>query len=174
MKDVSSFNSLHGFWQHWNYLPHSNPWGLFTNPDTHEQPMIYPDKRPIEAVGIFQTGTSPAWEDPLNAGGCDISIRKNFPQEHLKDSWDKLVFSVIGESLQFAEEIVGCRVVDKGALKKFEIWLKTDCYSPPGQEKVNAIRTELHERVFTYAKLDELRVSSHRNRSVPVSKHSSS
>jgi hypothetical protein len=130
MQTVGEFDTIFTFWQHWNYFPHSDPSKLFEDPETKIQFIVEGLNRSIEAIGVFANGVKPAWEDEINVKGSDLCVRRA-PAEYkrLKEYWDQLVISVIGENLPFSEEIVGCRVVDKKNNFKFELWLKFDANS---------------------------------------------
>ena len=130
MQTVGEFDTIYTFWQHWNYFPHSDPSRLFEDPETKTQFIVEGLNRTIEAVGIFADGVKPAWEDEVNVKGSDLCIRKPSSEyKRLKDHWDQLVMSVIGENLPHSEDIVGCRVVDKKSNFKFELWVKFDANS---------------------------------------------
>ena len=161
MQSIGTFSSLHTFWQHWNYLPHATPSELFTNPKTNEHPMIYPDKISIQAIGVFMEGVRPEWEDELNRVGCSITGRRPFSPEKMKETWDMLVFSIVGENLTYSEEVVGCRIVDKQKNIKFEVWLKTSCDTQENKEKIKKIQEELWGNIFTSFKINELTIMDH-------------
>lgn len=158
MQEIGEFDTIFTFWQHWNYFPHSDPSKLFEDPETKAQYIIETLNRSIEAIGIFVEGVRPAWEDETNIKGSDLCIRKHSSEyNRLKDYWDKLVISVIGENLPHSEEIVGCRVVDKKNNFKFEVWVKFDAYANEGKTRemkealaglfeipVNAVGIALH------------------------------
>jgi translation initiation factor 4E len=127
MQEVGEFSSVFTFWQHWNYFPHADPARLFEDPETKVKVLVEGLNQSIEAIGVFVDGVRPAWEDPVNEKGCDVCVRKYSGDfRKLKEGWDKLVLSVIGESLPYNQEIVGCRVVDKKQNYKFELWMSTD------------------------------------------------
>ncbi|OMJ74918.1 hypothetical protein SteCoe_26059 [Stentor coeruleus] len=129
MQEIGEFNTIFTFWQHWNYFPHADPMNLFENPETKEKVIVEGINQSIEAIGVFENGIKPAWEDDINEKGCDIYIRKSTSDFYrLKEMWESLVLSVIGENMPHSEEIVGCRVVDKKQNYKFELWLKLDMH----------------------------------------------
>ena len=127
MQEIGEFSSIFTFWQHWNYFPHADPTKLFEDPETKVKVIVEGLNQSIEAIGVFIDGVRPAWEDPTNEKGCDVYIRKfSTDFRKLKELWDTIVLSVIGENFPYSEEIVGCRVVDKKHNYKFELWMKTD------------------------------------------------
>ena len=134
MQTIGEFDTIYTFWQHWNYFPHSDPSKLFEDPETKTQYIIEGLNHSIEAIGVFVDGVKPAWEDEINIKGSDLCIRKHSNEyKRLKEYWDKLVISVIGENLPYSEDIVGCRVVDKKNNFKFEVWLRFDASSNQGK-----------------------------------------
>src|SRR5574343_138135 len=110
---VGEFDNLHEFWQHWNYLPHGNPLMLFENPDSKVKVIIESINHSIEAVSLLEAGTDPVSElnssKPSSMFCFEID---SFEFNKTKEVWDRLVFSLIGETFPCSEEMVGCRVVD--------------------------------------------------------------
>ena len=145
MQEIGEFDSIYTFWQHWNYFPHADPAALFENPTSKVKVIVEGLNQSIEAIGVFQDKIVPAWEDETNKKGCDLCIRK-YPADFrkLKEYWDKLVISMIGESFPYSEEITGCRVVDKKHNYKFELWLKYDL-SHDSSEKTTGIKNAFLE-----------------------------
>ena len=126
MQTVGTFSTMWDFLQHWENLPHSTPDFYFSNFKENLERRIEGVPAPIEAVGVFQEGVFPAWEDPVNAKGSDFSFRKQMDERAVKKNWKKLVFSLVGETFPYSEEVVGVRIVDKGRQIKWEIWVKFD------------------------------------------------
>lgn len=126
MQKVGTFSTMWDFLQHWENLPHSTPDFYFSNFKENLERRIEGVPAPIEAVGVFQEGVFPAWEDSVNAKGSDFSFRKQMDERTVKKNWKKLVFSLVGETFPNAEEVVGVRIVDKGRQIKCEIWVKFD------------------------------------------------
>lgn len=140
MQEIGEFDTIYTFWQHWNYFPHSDPALLFENPTTKMKVIVEGLNQSIEAIGVFQDKIIPAWEDETNKKGCDLCIRKyTVDFNRLKEFWDKLVISVIGENFPYSEEITGCRIVDKKSNYKFELWMKYDM-SNDSSEKTTEIK----------------------------------
>ena len=160
LQEIGEFDSVYTFWQHWNYFPHSDPTRLFENPETKVKIIVDGLNQSIEAIGIFEEKIIPAWEDEVNMQGCDLAIRR-YPNDFdkLKDLWDNLVLSVIGENLPNSEIISGCRVVDKKANYKFELWLKKDI-SRSSDEKSDQLKSAF-AKLFG-VQVNSLNVSSHK------------
>jgi len=154
-KALGEFSTLHEFWQYWHYIDHSDPHYLFSKIFTEEAASV-------EAVCIFEQGIEPAWEDPVNVEGCDISVRKKFDPQKLKEFWNKLVFSIIGETLPFSEEVAGCRIVDKVPFYKVELWWKTDLSDESNTEKRLKVEQALLGVFDFKIESKELRVSNHK------------
>ncbi|OMJ88529.1 hypothetical protein SteCoe_9572 [Stentor coeruleus] len=144
--EVGEFQGLHEFWQHWNYLPHANPLMLFENPETKVKIIIESINQSIEAIGLFQDKVKPIWEDPINKTGSSIYFELPLKEiNRIKDVWDKLVFSVIGETLPYSEDIVGVRVLDRKNSYKFEVWCKFDGNVNRFSNKTTQIKDGLKE-----------------------------
>ena len=160
MQEVGEFDTIFTFWQYWNHFPHADPASLFEDPDTKMKVIVEGLNKSIEAIGVFQDSISPAWEDPINAQGCDLCIRRYQSDFHtLKELWEKLVLSVIGETLPHNHEIAGCRVVDKKQNYKFELWLKTDILQA-NDEKLIQIKSAF-SKLFGVP-LNHISLSSHK------------
>jgi hypothetical protein len=157
---VGEFDGLHEFWQHWNYLHHANPSTLFENPFTKAKLIIESINQAIEAIGVFESGVEPLWNDPSNVRGSDFYFEIDFTENsRLKDLWDKLVFTLIGETFNVSEEVVGCRVVDKKNCYKFEIWCKFD-----GNARSNAQNAgSLMDNIRKLLNVSDIKVASHSN-----------
>ena len=129
MQEVASFDNLASFWQVWLNLPHATPTNLFSVSKHTTTYVMDPIKGElaIEGICVFQQSVKPAWEDPVNAAGSDVSLKFVMGHTELKEGWDRLVMSMIGETIpQRRLSVVGCRVVDKKTYYKFEIWLNAD------------------------------------------------
>lgn len=88
---------------------------------------------------------NPEWEDPRNTNGCDIHVRKSFDYKSLKTIWDRVVFNVIGESLETEQELVGCRILNRPKFIKIEFWLTYDAMLPEFNEKATEFKAKLLE-----------------------------
>ena len=161
MQIVGSFSTMWDFLQHWENLPHSTPNFYFSNYKESTERRIEGVPAPIEAVGVFLQGVSPAWEDPVNAKGSDFSFRKGMDEHVLKEIWKKLVFSLVGETFPESQEIVGVRIVDKSKNFKCEIWVSFNFELFP--EKTNEIKNWMCDH-FSLP-FGEILVSSHETKS---------
>jgi hypothetical protein len=144
---VSSFDDLHSFWQHWLHLPCSSPQSVFASPETSHHRSS--DQRQIEAIGVFEDQIVPAWEDQINSKGSDIALRLKTPNlASLKESWDNLVFSTIGETFPHSHCLTGVRIVDKRNCNyKFEVWLRV-ADGPSSAADIAEIKRYLVNTVF--------------------------
>lgn len=157
MQQIGSFSTMWDFLQHWENLPHSQPGFYFSNFKESTERRIEGLPFPIEAVGIFEQGINPAWEDPVNAKGSDFCIRKSMDEALIKDMWKKLVFSLVGETIALSEEVVGVRIVDKGRNFKCEVWVKFDAEAR--SELTGQIRSWFMETLGV--KYEEVLISLH-------------
>jgi hypothetical protein len=74
---------------------------------------------------MFESGVNPTWEDPVNARGADFSVKRKMSLDQLKEIWERIVFAIIGETLEFSKAITGCRIVDKLRNQyKVEVWFR--------------------------------------------------
>eukprot|EP00953_Heterococcus_sp_UTEX-ZZ885_P025854 14024-Heterococcus_DN1.PRE.2 len=55
----------------------------------------------------------PEWEDAANATGGEWSCRERLTTHALDTYWENLVLGLIGETIDWGDEICGARVVDK-------------------------------------------------------------
>lgn len=165
MSPLSSFDSLHSFWQHWLHLPYSDPQAVFFDVDTGYYRLIA--QRQIEAIGIFEFNVMPAWEDKANSRGCDIAVRFRTPSSDLKSLWDNLVFSMIGETFPQSHLLTGVRIVDKTkGSYKLEVWLRVSDNPTAGVAEIKRyLCTTVFGERFTEA---EFIVSNH---SMPEKRH---
>ena len=146
MQTVGEFQGVHEFWQHWNYLPHANPRMLFENPETKIKIIIESLNQCIDSIGLFEDKIKPVCDDAgnKNISWLSFDIEGNKIDE-LKGIWDKLVFSLIGETLSSSEEISGCRVIDNKKSYRFEIWCKFDGSLPKFNNKICRISDAIRE-----------------------------
>ena len=103
--------------------------------------------RHIEGFSLFKKGIRPEWEDPANVSGGELSCRKMLNVDILDLYWENMAFGLIGETIDDADEICGCRIVDKGKAKacnktlfKLELWMRTD-----NPQLADRLRTRLCE-----------------------------
>ena len=158
LASIGEFDNLHYFWQHWNYIPHANPAMLFENPETKVKVIIENLNQSIEAIGLFESGIEPLWEDPVNKSGSDFFFEiDSFEFNKIKEVWDRIVFSLIGETLVYSEEIAGCRIVDRKRVYRFEIWTKFDGQSARNSAKSLQVKESIKKITGNY----EINIASH-------------
>lgn len=133
---ICEFSTIEEFWRCFCFIP--KPSEAF---DQQGRKIL---GRNVDTFSVFRKGILPEWEDPANANGSDIFIRKSLTYEQLDLYWSNLVLGMIGENLdETGEEICGCRVSDKSKgpaggggggkkdskdpkmLFRFEVWLRT-------------------------------------------------
>ncbi|OMJ95067.1 hypothetical protein SteCoe_1604 [Stentor coeruleus] len=155
MQKVGEFSDLWTFWQHWANLPHSDPKFFFTDSSKNEEKIPTGLNCPIEAIGVFQDGIVPAWEDKANKPGCDFYCRLSADQD-MKSLWQKTVFTLIGETFPFPELVNGVRILDRGKLFKIEVWVSY--YDHP--EKTIQMKDTL-SRLFEIQRQDMVEIAAH-------------
>ncbi len=69
----------------------------------------------INSISIFKNGIKPMWEDQANKNGGEFNFRQEASNKSdLLDTWKKLVFSVIGGTIDFSDKVI------RGILHIFE------------------------------------------------------
>ncbi|KAG5187279.1 eukaryotic translation initiation factor 4E-like 1 [Tribonema minus] len=122
MTSLGEFNTVEDFWRFYNNIP--KPSQVFFDGKSRKRV----GDRQIESFSIFKKGIRPEWEDPANARGGEWSCRERLQPIVLDTLWESLVLGLIGETIDWADEICGARVVDKSRGKdtyyRFELWLR--------------------------------------------------
>ena len=95
----------------------------------------------IEAVSIFKTGIKPQWEEPVNKTGGGWYINPITKIDMLEKSFETILLSMIGETLDDGADVNGLRVVDKSARRKgciyrLEVWAKSIAVKGTLQERL--------------------------------------
>ena len=152
LEKIFDFDDLISFWQFWNKYPGSNPWSIFYSDG--EIKFFFEQKYRISSMNFFLSGVRPEWEDEACKEGSTLTleyvVNTGFDEfkKIAKEQWDKLIFSVIGESIIGSEYINGIRFVDKtqrGTFKKvmfrFEIWVNKSCPN----DVINALKEHLKQ-----------------------------
>ena len=144
IQSICSFSTAEDFWHLWNALPHSDPRKLFSNYNDNYSTVVEGLNKTVEALALFEEGVNPTWEDPVNTMGADFSVKIRINLDTLKRIWEKLVFTIVGESLDLSKAITGCRIVDKQRSQyKVEIWFRfTPESCPEHTEKLHKAVTE--------------------------------
>ena len=134
LKLIYSFQDLISFWQFWNKYPGATPSNIFFNGEYIK--YFFPEKYRIIAMNLFQAGIRPEWEDERNKKGKILTLEYIIDNDLdkflgiVKDSWTKLLCSLMGENIINSQFINGVRFIDKtkiGGGKKiifrFEVWV---------------------------------------------------
>jgi len=122
---VASFNTVKGFWKHWNHLP--QPSELLEGKKFMRE---NPEGRAIvECLMLFREGVKPEWEDEANAKGGHFQLQLNHKVggAQIDEYWNNIVLGMIGGTIEPAEMITGIRLVDKlnttrNAAIRIEVW----------------------------------------------------
>lgn len=158
MQKVGEFSDLWSFWQHWANLPHSDPKFFFNDSAKGEEKVPAGLPSPIEAIGIFEDNVVPAWEDKANKPGCDFYCRLSSDQD-MKGIWQKTVFTLIGETFPFADQVTGVRIVDRVKTFKIEVWVRYF-----GDAEKNAQMKEKIAKLFELSKIENVEITAHEER----------
>jgi translation initiation factor 4E len=105
MKNLGSFSSVEGFWEHFRWLqqPESLPKGM----DCY----------------LFRENLLPAWESFPNGGCWIVRVRKK--NGVINRLWEEICFSIIAEQFGIAD-IVGVTLSTRGTYDNISIWNKTN------------------------------------------------
>ena len=133
--EVSHFSAVEGFWRIWKALPHSDPQNFFTYKKTDDkgQTKLYSKQyqvnekdsmAKISTLCWFKKGIKPEWEDLANTKGGCFSYKPENKIEFATKFWQSMVFACVTNNIPHGEEICGFRLVEKGEIYKFEIWVK--------------------------------------------------
>lgn len=122
----------------------------------------------IKSLALFKKGIEPRWEDPANATGSEFVSSGYFPSDIFDAFWENLVLGLIGESMDEADAICGCRVVDqtrKATPKptyKIELWMRTaeDAVCSKIKRRLTDVLTD-GERNFGKVKVPDFDMSRH-------------
>jgi len=84
--------------------------------------------RQLDALSLFKKGIRPEWEDPCNKFGSELLTKKPIYID-IDESWESMVLALIGEVIEEADEICGCRIVEKTKKRerphfRLELWLR--------------------------------------------------
>jgi hypothetical protein len=108
----ASFNNLKEFFNYFDTIP--SPSEIFTLKDSGTTKKF--EDRTIDELSMFKDGIEPAWEHPTNINGGYLRLAMVDPtSSNLDEHWRKLIFSLIGETLENPNEnhICGIRLADK-------------------------------------------------------------
>jgi hypothetical protein len=125
MREVCEFSTVEEFWKFWSFIP--RPSEVLFDGQTRKEV----DSRTIEAFSVFKKGIKPEWEDIANKSGGELVCRKTMTSDQLDIYWENLVLGLIGETIDEADEVCGCRVVDKSkkgssrTMFRLELWTRS-------------------------------------------------
>ncbi len=119
---IGTFNTAEGFWQYLNAYP--LPAKLFS-----AKPRVKFTDREVEGVSLFKQGIRPEWEDVANLKGGEWCFRRTLSPSALNWYWETLLMGLIGETIDWADEITGMRLVNKSkgerAVYRIEVWFRS-------------------------------------------------
>jgi len=140
MKEVCEFNTVEEFWKCWSFIP--RPSEVLYDGKQHKEV----NGRTIDAFSVFKKGIRPEWEDSANKSGGELTCRKSMPPDHLDVYWENMVLGLIGETIDEADVICGCRVADKSkkgsnrTMFRLELWVNSS-----NQENAERMRLRLYD-----------------------------
>ena len=116
--ELCSFEYVEDFWSYWNNMP--QPSRAFESIDFN-----------LNGYALFKHGIQPNPKDPKFSSGGMYFCEANIASHHLDEFWMSLVLSLIGETLEKEEDIVGARVVDvspdlREKLFRIELWFEVN------------------------------------------------
>eukprot|EP00761_Pharyngomonas_kirbyi_P013444 gb/GECH01013473.1/.p1 GENE.gb/GECH01013473.1/~~gb/GECH01013473.1/.p1 ORF type:complete len:211 (+),score=61.95 gb/GECH01013473.1/:1-633(+) len=108
LKCIGTFSTVEDFWSYFNFIKK-------------------PSEIPMGAnYHLFKEGVKPMWEDEINKnGGKWIIVLKRNLSLDVNEFWEKLVLSMIGETIDVKNEICGAVVSRRKAGDKIALWNKT-------------------------------------------------
>ena len=162
IQSIFTFHTAEDFWHHWSTLPHCDPRKLFSNYQENYTTVVEGLNKTVEAFALFEEGVNPTWEDPVNTLGADFSIKRAMNLETLKNIWEKLVFTLIGENLALSKAITGCRIVDKQRGQyKVEVWFR---FTPDAYPEYTEMLQKAIQECFSGLINQEFRTTIHATR----------
>jgi translation initiation factor 4E len=96
---------------------------------------------------FFRNGIKPAWEDVQNkyGGRWAAQLEKSEQDTRLDNHWIKMLLMVIGEDLEFNDEICGCVISNKKRQYRMSMWTK-NCANEKACESLGKIVKEAMDR----------------------------
>ena len=138
MREVCEFSTVEEFWKYWSFIP--RPSEVLYDGKSHKQV----DGRTIDAFSLFKKGIRPEWEDPENKNGAEFMCRKTMAPELLDQYWENMVLGLIGETIDAADDVCGCRVVDKSKKQSTRTMFRLEMWTRKiEQSSVDKLRTRL-------------------------------
>jgi len=78
-------------------------------------PGVIRETRQLDAIGFFESGVKPVWEDAAhkNGGVMEFTFKTDFPGGAIDEIWERLLFTILGNGLPNGEFITGVRMADR-------------------------------------------------------------
>ena len=106
----------------------------------------------------------PAWEDPVNATGGDMSIKITVKMERAKDIWEGFVLDILTGSFPAADKLTGFRMCDKGYEWRLEFWVTYPSEAADSDSKLHYSHIKIRSQELCGSMiLNELRFSDHKH-----------
>jgi len=130
-------------------------WGCFNN-------MQPPSKLGTgKNLQLFKKGIKPLWEDQQNLDGGEWRFNFQYAQ-NLDKAWLNLLLVLIGQTLEFDDEICGASLIRKGKFDRIELWLRV---SRDSHKKLTDEIRDAVVKVFPHygeAKNDKIEYKDHK------------
>jgi len=140
MREVCEFSTVEEFWKFWSFIP--RPSEVLFDGKNHKEV----DGRTIDAFSVFKKGIRPEWEDERNKTGGELTCRKSMTPDQLDIYWENMVLGLIGETIDEADSVCGCRVADKSkkgtnrTMYRLEVWVNNT-----NAEQAERTKTRLYD-----------------------------
>ncbi len=156
---VTQKNKLFGKWVLWAHLPHDTDWtirsykkimSITTAEEIIKLNQALPEKL-IKNCMLFlmRDGINPMWEDPKNKDGGCFSFK--ISNKHVAKVWEKLSYSLVGETLTTNEKmlntITGITISPKKSFCIMKVWL-SDCLNQNPQSIVKIENLDIKGCLF--------------------------
>ena len=102
-------SDIKDFWGTVNNVP--CPTDMFSEPHALNKILKRTGETPA-ALSLFRKKSYPTWEDPTNACGYELSMRKIKDLYSVNDQWTNVMALVVGENFEHSEILNGVRIVD--------------------------------------------------------------
>jgi len=139
----TELHKLSDTWTMWAHLPHDIDWSL----KSYSQLLTFSNMEELITLNntipermlkncmlfLMKDGINPIWEDPENREGGCFSYR--IPNKNIKKIWDKLSYTMVGQSCSknsaLVKNINGITVSPKKNFCILKIWLKNTDFQNP-------------------------------------------
>jgi len=115
IKKIGDFKTVEGFWKYYNH-------------------MIRPHEQTTSCdYNLFKSGIKPMWEDEANKKGGKLILRvkKGASSKY----WEDLLLAVIGEQIQYGEEVCGVVLSIRYNEDIISVWTR-DCNNRTAKHKI--------------------------------------